>query len=50
MLQNELKKKKTEIVNIYHEPKGIFTLEKTGKWAVVQLIKAFLGMPIIPGR
>jgi len=43
-------KKKEEIFNIYHEPKSIITLEKAGKWTVVQLVKAFLGMPIIPGR
>ena len=50
MLQNELNKKKEEIFNIYHEPKSIIALERAGKWTVVQLVKAFLGMPIIPGR
>ena len=45
-----IEEKKVEIVNIYHEPKSIITLERTVKWTVVQLIKAFLGMPIMPGR
>ena len=45
-----IEEKKVEIVNIYHEPKSIITLERAGKWTVVQLIKAFLGMPIMPGR
>ena len=45
-----IEQKKEEIFNIYHEPKSIITLEKAGKWTVVQLVKAFLGMPIIPGR
>ena len=45
-----IEEKKVEIVNIYHEPESTITLERTGKWTVVQLVKAFLGMPIIPGR
>jgi hypothetical protein len=45
-----IEEKKVEIINIYHEPKSIITLERAGKWTVVQLVKAFLGMPIIPGR
>ena len=42
--------KKVEIVNIYHEPGSVIDLKKAGRWAVVQLVKAFLGMPIVPGR
>ena len=42
--------KKVGIVNIYHEPKNIITLERAGKWTVIQLVKAFLGMPVMPGR
>ena len=49
-IAKRIEEKKVEIVNIYHEPKSITTLEKAGKWTVVQLVKAFLGMPIIPGR
>ena len=26
------------------------TLGKVGKWGAVQVVKAFLGMPMIPGR
>ena len=45
-----IEEKKVEIVNIYHEPKSIITLERAGRWTVIQLVKAFLGMPVIPGR
>ena len=45
-----IEEKKVEIINIYNEPKSIITLERAGKWTVIQLVKAFLGMPIIPGR
>ena len=49
-IAKRIEEKKVEIVNIYHEPKSITTLERAGKWTVVQLVKAFLGIPIIPGR
>ena len=46
----KIEKKKIELKNIYSEPKDIFTLERVGRWSVVQVVKLFLGMPIIPGR
>ena len=46
----QIEEKKNEIRNIYSAPKDIFTLEKVGRWSVVQVVKLFLGMPIIPGR
>ena len=49
-VSKRIEEKKVEIVNIYHEPKSVIDLKKAGRWTVVQLVKAFLGMPIIPGR
>ena len=46
----KIKEKKIELKNIYNEPKDIFTLEKAGRWSVIQVVKLFLGMPVIPGR
>ena len=46
----KIKEKKIELKNIYNEPKDIFTLERVGRWSVVQVVKLFLGIPIIPGR
>ena len=46
----QIKEKKTGLRNIYRSPKDIATLEKVGRWTMVQVVKAFLGMPIIPGR
>ena len=46
----KIEKKKIELKNIYNEPKDIFTLERVGRWSVVQGVKLFLGMPIIPGK
>ena len=49
-VSSRIKEKKVEIVNIYREPKSFITLERAGRWTVVQLVKAFLGIPTLPGR
>tara|TARA_B100000686_G_scaffold322312_1_gene375935 strand:- start:363 stop:1076 length:714 start_codon:yes stop_codon:yes gene_type:complete len=46
----KIEQKKIELKNLYNSPKDAITLAKAQKWAAVQVVKAFLGMPIIPGR
>ena len=46
----QIEEKKIELRNIYNAPKDVFTLKRVGRWSVVQIVKLFLGMPIIPGR
>jgi len=46
----EIENKKKELKNLYNSPKEVVTLGKVGKWGAVQVVKAFLGMPIIPGK
>ena len=46
----KIEKKKIELKNIYSEPKDIFALERLGRWSAIQVVKLFLGMPIIPGK
>ena len=46
----QIEEKKNEIRNIFSEPKDIFTLERVGRWSLIQVVKLFLGMPVIPGR
>ena len=46
----KIKKTKLELKNIYHSPKDAITLEKVKKWGVVQVVKVFLGVPIVPGK
>ena len=46
----KIKEKKIELKNIYSEPRDMFTLQKAGRWSVVQIVKVFLGIPVIPGR
>tara|TARA_B100000029_G_scaffold223042_1_gene220961 strand:+ start:940 stop:1647 length:708 start_codon:yes stop_codon:yes gene_type:complete len=49
-VRHQIKQKKTELRNIYHSPKDAETLKKFGKWGAVQVVKAFLGIPMVPGR
>ena len=46
----KIEKKKIELKNLYTSPKETITLKKAQKWGIVQVVKAFLGMPIIPGK
>ena len=46
----KIEKKKIELKNIYSEPKDILTLERVGRWSIIQVVKLFLGMPVIPGK
>ena len=46
----KIEEKKNVIKNIYNSPKDAITLERAQKWAAVQVVKVFLGIPIIPGR
>ena len=46
----QIKEKKLELKSLYNSPKDVFTLERVGRWSVIQIVKVFLGMPIIPGR
>ena len=41
---------KSNIKKIYYEPRGTIKDKKLQKWAAVQVIKAVLGIPIVPGK
>ena len=49
-IAKQIREKKIELKNIYSSPKDIFTLERVGKWGIIQVVKVFFGMPIVPGR
>ena len=46
----KIEKKKTELEKLFTSPQEVITLKKAQKWAAVQVVKVFLGMPIIPGK
>lgn len=46
----QIEEKRVELKNIYQNPGETITLARVQRWGAVQIVKAFLGMPIIPGR
>ena len=46
----KFEEKKNQLRRLYTEPKDTIQLGRASRWAVVQIIKAFLGMPIVPGK
>ena len=49
-VESKIVKTKSELKNLYTNPRSVITEGKVQKWAFVQVFKAFLGMPIIPGK
>ena len=49
-LAKQIHEKRKELKDIYKSPSQTITFEKIQKWGVVQIVKAFLGIPVIPGR
>jgi len=41
---------KTNIEKTYSEPKKLITSTRAQRWAAIQVIKAFLGIPVVPGK
>tara|TARA_Y100000590_G_scaffold229821_1_gene259191 strand:- start:10654 stop:11355 length:702 start_codon:yes stop_codon:yes gene_type:complete len=42
--------KKEEIKRLYESPRETITVDRVQKWAGIQIVKAFLGIPIVPGK
>tara|TARA_Y100000590_G_scaffold228440_1_gene257756 strand:+ start:2648 stop:3376 length:729 start_codon:yes stop_codon:yes gene_type:complete len=42
--------KKNELKKLYSSPKEVISLERVQQWGTIQVVKAFLGIPIIPGK
>ena len=49
-LAKQIDEKKQELKDIYNSPSQTITFERVQKWGIVQIVKAFLGIPVIPGR
>tara|TARA_B100001123_G_C15154251_1_gene964786 strand:+ start:230 stop:910 length:681 start_codon:yes stop_codon:yes gene_type:complete len=46
----KFEKKKEAIKKAYHNPKDTISMEKIQRWGALQIVKAFFGIPIIPGK
>lgn len=52
-ITKKVKKKKNELLQlrkIYSDPKSILASNKAQRWAAFQVVKVFLGIPIVPGK
>jgi len=49
-LAKRIEKKKMEIYHLYKNPSESITMEKAQRWALFQVAKLFLGIPIVPGK
>ena len=49
-ITKKIKEKENELKNLYDSPKDLITLERVQRWGAVQIVKVFLGIPVIPGR
>tara|TARA_B100000029_G_C17546222_1_gene948550 strand:+ start:178 stop:888 length:711 start_codon:yes stop_codon:yes gene_type:complete len=46
----KIKKRKNDLKSLYDSPSDMITYDRIARWSVVQVVKLFLGMPIVPGR
>lgn len=46
----KITKTKNDIKELYNNPKESVTVGRAQRWAAIQVVKAFLGIPIIPGE
>ena len=46
----KIEEKKKEIKNLYYTPEGVITATRVRRWTGMQVVKAFLGIPIVPGK
>ena len=49
-LAEKIKTTQQEITFLYNEPSAVIKSEKAQRWAVFQVVKVFLGIPIVPGK
>ena len=50
LLAKKIEKKKLEIKELYNNPRETISVKKLQQWGTIQLVKAFLGIPIVPGK
>ena len=46
----KIEQKGNILKKIYSEPKEVFTKERINRWAGIQIVKLFFGIPIVPGK
>tara|TARA_B100001996_G_C18583495_1_gene563202 strand:+ start:43 stop:753 length:711 start_codon:yes stop_codon:yes gene_type:complete len=49
-LAKKIQTTQKELTFLYNEPGAVIKSEKAQRWAVFQVVKVFLGIPIVPGK
>ena len=49
-LAKKIEEKKTELKKLYKDPKQSIDIKKIQQWGAIQIVKVFLGVPIVPGK
>jgi len=49
-ITKKIKKTEIDLKKLYSSPGEILTPERTKRWAAMQIVKAFFGFPVIPGK
>ena len=49
-LARKIETTKDELKYLYSNPTEIIKSDRVSKWAALQIVKVFLGIPVIPGK
>ena len=41
---------KINLKNLYTDPVNSIDLEKVQRWSIIQIVKLFFGIPMVPGK
>ena len=49
-LSKKIESKKIQLYNFYKNPKEAISMNKSQRWAFLQVVKLFMGIPVVPGK
>ena len=49
-ISKKIRTKKNQLKQLYSDPYGTVMSKKTQRWAGLQIVKVFLGIPVVPGK
>ena len=49
-IKEMVNEQQSDLKNLYDNPNEIFKSKKVRRWAGIQVVKVFLGIPVVPGK
>ena len=49
-IAQKIEKKKIDLKKLVSHPKDLITIDKIQRWGAIQVVKLFLGIPVMPGK